>query len=148
MTTGTYIPPTTPSDQPQQQPKQSSGCLKWLAIGCGAIFLLGIVAFAALAFFVFRVIKATDVYKGALHRAQSDPRVVSVLGSPIEEGFFVTGSVNVDNGEGHANIDFPISGPKGQASVHVVATRDRDAWQYKVLTVKPRSGPVIDLLSP
>jgi len=58
----------------------------------------------------------------------------------------VKGSVNVDNDGGHANITFPISGPKGKATVEAVATRDAEKWVYTMLKVSPDGGPPIDLL--
>jgi hypothetical protein len=138
-----YIPPQTAGQQP---PPQKSGCLKWLAIGCSVIIVLGIVGVAVLAFGVFGVIKSTDAYKNARDRAASDPRVIAAIGSPVEQGWWVRGSVNVDNDGGHANIGFPISGPKGKAMVEAVATRNADKWVYTKLTVTPDGGPPIDLL--
>ncbi len=143
MTSGTYNAPQ-PIDPAQQQPKKS-GCLTAFLVGCGVLFVLGIGFVAVIVFVVFAAIKSSDVYKGAMSRVKSDPRVIAVLGSPIEEGWLVMGSVKIDNGEGRANIDFPISGPKGRAGVHAEATLGRDGWKYSVLTVKPRGGPIIDL---
>ena len=36
--------------------------------------------------------KSTDVYKAALARAQAHPSVIEALGSPIKEGFLVSGN--------------------------------------------------------
>jgi len=54
--------------------------------------------------------------------------------------------VNIDNNGGNANIDFPISGPKGSARVHAAATRDTEAWRYSTLVVRPAAGGEIDVL--
>jgi hypothetical protein len=59
----------------------------------------------------------------------------------------VTGSINVDATGGHATLDFPISGPKGKAVVHAVATKSGEKWEFNALTVKPENGPIIDLLA-
>jgi len=138
-----YIPP---QPQGQQPPPQKSGCLKWLLIGCSVLLVLGIAAVAVLVFVVFGAIRSTDAYKGARDRAVNDPRVIAALGSPIETGWWVKGSVNVDNDGGHANITFPISGPKGKATVEAIATRDAEKWVYTKLKVYPDGGPPIDLL--
>ena len=58
------------------------------------------------------------------------------------------GKVSVDNNGGTANIDFPISGPKGNARVHAAATRETDAWNYSSLVVRPEAGGEIDVLHP
>jgi hypothetical protein len=138
--TSTYVPPP-----PVAPPAKKSGCLKWGLIGCGsALVLFGIFA-VVIVVVVFGAMKKSDVYQEALRRAQSDPAVVAALGSPIEAGLMVTGSVNVDSSGGHATLDFPISGSKGKGTVHAVATKSGAGWEYSALTVKPDNGPLIDL---
>ncbi|MEA2238304.1 MAG: hypothetical protein QOC81_3028 [Thermoanaerobaculia bacterium] len=139
--TSTYVPPP-PVGVP---PAKKSGCLKWGLIGCGsALVLFGIFA-VVIVVVVFGAMKKSDVYQEALRRAQADPAVISALGTPIEAGLMVTGSVNVDSSGGHATLDFPISGPKGKATVHAVATKSGAGWEYSALTVKPDNGSLIDL---
>jgi hypothetical protein len=154
MTTTPTVPPPPPPMAPPPQPvpavtpppQKSSGCLKWSLIGCGIVIVLGVAFCAVVAIFIFGAIKRSDVYKGALERAQNDPRVIAALGTPIEAGWVVSGSVHVDNREGNAEINFPISGPKGKAKVHAIATIDEGKWKYETLTVQPEGGGgVIDL---
>ena len=45
---------------------------------------------------VFSAMKSTDVYKEALARAKADPAVVQALGSPIKDGFLLSGNTNVN----------------------------------------------------
>jgi hypothetical protein len=142
MTTTPTAPPV-----PAATPPQKSGCLKWAVIGCGVVIALFAAFCAVLVFVVFGAIKRSDVYKGALHRAQSDPRVIAALGEPIEPGFLVTGNVHVDTRSGDAEINFPISGPKQKAKVHAVATLENGQWKYETLTVTPENGAMIDLNS-
>ena len=139
--------PTAPPVPAATPPPQKSGCLKWAVIGCGVVIALFAAFCAVLVFVVFGAIKRSDVYKGALHRAQSDPRVIAALGEPIEPGFLVTGNVHVDTRSGDAEINFPISGPKGKAKVHAVATLETGQWKYETLTVTPENGAMIDLNS-
>jgi hypothetical protein len=117
-----------------------------LAIGCSIITVLLMAALVALFVFVFSVIKRSDVYREAFTRATNDPRVVAALGTPIEKGWWVIGSVHLDDTTGTANIDFPISGPKGSARVHAAASRESDAWSYSSLVVRPAAGGEIDVL--
>ena len=147
MTVNAY-PPGSPSapPPPPQAPAKSSGCLKWALIGCGAALVLGVAFVAILTMVVFGAIKHSDVYREALRRAQNDPAVIAALGTPIEAGFYATGSVNVNNGAGNANVDFPISGPKGKATVHAVATKNGSAWEYSEMKVTPAGGSVINIL--
>ncbi len=149
---GSFTPPqgsyTLPPGAPPPPPAKSSGCWKALAIGCSIILVLGLAAMIALFVFVFSVIKRSDVYREAYNRATSDPRVIERLGTPIEKGWWVMGSVRLDNNEGTANIDFPISGPKAKARVHAAASYDGSRWTYSSLMVRPDVGGEIDVLKP
>jgi hypothetical protein len=150
---GSYTPPQgsytqQPPGAPPPPPQKSSGCWKALFIGCGVIIVLGLAAMIALFVFVFSVIKRSDVYREAYTRATSDPRVVEALGTPIEKGWWVVGSVHLDNNAGTADIDFPISGPKGKARVHAVASYDGSTWTYSSLVVRLDAGGEIDVLHP
>lgn len=148
--TGSFTPPQgsyTPPTGATPPPKSGSGCWKALAIGCSVIIVLGAAALISLFIFVFSVIKRTDVYREAYHRASTDPRVIAALGTPIEKGWWVFGSVNIDNESGNADFSFPISGPKEKARVHVGATYNGN-WTYTELVVKPDNGGDIDVLHP
>jgi len=137
---------TLPPGAPPPPPVKSSGCWKALAIGCGIIVVLGAAAVIAVVVLVFSVIKRSDVYREAYTRASNDPRVIAALGTPIEKGWWVMGKVNLDNNTGEANIDFPISGPKGSARVHAAASHENDTWTYSSLVVRPAAGGEIDVL--
>ncbi len=129
-------------------PPKNSGCLKWAAIGCAVVVMLGAVAMAGVVILVFGAIRSTDAYKDSLRRAQNDPRVIAAIGAPVKPGWYVTGNVNVNNADGTADINYPISGSRGEATVHVVATRSTSGWSYSRMTVDPDKGSSIDLLSP
>jgi hypothetical protein len=149
---GSYTSPqgsyTVPPGAPPAPPQKSGGCWKALAIGCSVILVLAFAAMIALFVFVFSVIKRSDVYRQAFSRATADPRVITALGTPIEKGWWVIGSVKLDNDTGSANIDFPISGPKGSARVHARASYDGNTWTYSSLIVRPEAGGEIDILHP
>jgi hypothetical protein len=147
--TGTFTPQQgsyTPAPGTPAPPAKSGGCLKAALVGCSIILVVGAIAVVALVVFVFSVIKRSDVYREAYTRSASDPRVVAALGNPIEKGWWVMGKVSIEGNSGIANMDFPISGPKASARVHVSATRDADAWNYSTLIVRPDSGGEIDVL--
>lgn len=119
----------------------------WVVGGCGVIIVAGI----AFVIFLFTVVvgamRSSDAYRQGLTRAQNDSRVQEALGTPIEPGYFVSGSVNVENDEGTADINFAIKGPKGKAKVYVEGTKTRGRWTYTSMVVTPENGPEIDLLS-
>lgn len=150
------VPPTpsqrydyTAPAQPGAQPKKSSGCWKWGAIGCIVVIVLFVGGIGAILAIVFGAIKSSDLYKGALLTAQKDPRVIAAIGSPVQPGFWVAGNVNVDGRTGQGEISFPISGPTGRAVVHAAGTKSAGTWHYDALSVKVRgSASEINLLQP
>ena len=135
-----------PTPQNQQQQPQKSGCLTWFAIGCVVVIVLGVAGIGGIFYFVVSLIRSSDVFKEALHRAQSNPQVIAALGQPIEPGIWAAGSINIDNNSGNADITFPIKGPNGKASIEVTATKRGGQWTYSRMRVNPEKGPVIDLL--
>ena len=133
-----------------QGPKKGCfGCSLALVIPMGCLTLLLVVAgiVAAIVFGVFGAMKSSDVYKQALARAQSSPTVIEAMGTPIEAGMFLSGNINVQNASGNADINIPISGPKGKAVIHAVATKEGGVWSFTTLNVTIQaSGERIDLL--
>lgn len=111
--------------------------------------MLGALAGAGFFYFVMNIIKSTDVYADSLKKAQNSAEVQAALGQPIEAGWMMQGSVNVDNGAGNADFSIPLSGPKGEGTLIVKAERaPGSAWQYKALEVQiTGSDQKIDLRS-
>jgi TonB family protein len=63
------------------------------------------------------------------------------LGTPIEAGWFVTGSIATSGSGSHADLSIPISGPKGSGTLHVVALKspfsaESGDWKITVLEAK------------
>lgn len=145
----TAVPPSYQQYQPPQQPpatKSSSGCLKWSLIGCGVLLFLGAAFTAAVLLVVLGAIRSSDVFRHARDRAAADPRVIAALGTPIETGWLITGSIHADNSSGDADFTFSLSGPRGKASVQVEATLEHGSWKYTRLLVHPDRGEDIDVL--
>jgi hypothetical protein len=93
------------------------------------------------------MIKSSEVYQEAIGRAVADPYVQTALGTPIEEGFLVTGNVKVSDSSGQASLSIPISGPNGKARIYAEASKSRGRWMFSRLTVEVRgTRQIIDLL--
>jgi hypothetical protein len=119
----------------------------WLWL-LAVLFASGLLFVFGLLTLIFSAMRNSDVAKEATTMAQSNSAVVQRLGSPIEEGFFVSGSVNVGEGTGDADLSVPISGPKGKATVSVTAHKSAGVWNYSLMQVGIAStGERIDLLS-
>jgi hypothetical protein len=106
-----------------------------------------VLAFIALiAAVVFGAMKSTDVYKTAVATAKAHPAVTEVLGTPVEEGMFLSGNTNVTDASGNADLSIPISGPKGKGKIFVVASKSAGRWTYTTMVVEiAKSGERIDL---
>lgn len=122
---------------------------KLLAGLLAAIFVLGIIAVLGIFSLVMSSMKGSDPAKQALARARSNPAVVQQLGTPIEEGWFVSGAINVSSDSGDADLALPISGPMGKAVLHVTASKSAGTWTYSLMQASMQgSGEKIDLLEP
>jgi hypothetical protein len=110
--------------------------------------LILFVAFVgSIALIVFSAMKSTDVYKDALARAKANSAVTEALGSPITEGFLISGNTNVNGASGEANLSIPISGPKGKGTIYAAANKSLGQWNYSGLVVEiAKKHQRIDLL--
>ena len=122
---------------------------KWFVpVGCFSICLLFAGLIALVLTFAFGVMKSSDAYKLALARARASPAVVEALGSPIREGLFTSGNVNVSGPSGNAELSIPISGPKGSGTLYLEARKSTGEWSFSKLVVQIEpSHRRIDLLA-
>jgi hypothetical protein len=82
-----------------------------------------------------------------LARAKADPAVVEALGSPIRDGFLVSGNTNVNGVSGESNLAIPIFGPRGEGTIYVSASKSLGRWNYSGLVVEVgQTHERIDLL--
>ncbi len=110
---------------------------KWFVpLGCFTVALMFLVFAGSIVVIVFSAMKSTDVYKEALARAKADPAVIEALGSPIKDGFLVSGNSNVNGASGESNLAIRISGPKGKGTIYVSATKSLGRWVYSGLVVE------------
>ena len=107
-----------------------------MPLGCFTVALLFLVFVGSIVLIVFSAMKSTDVYKAALARTKADPAVTEALGSPIKDGFLVSGNTNVNGASGESNLAIPISGPKGKGTIYVSATKSLGRWIYSGLVVE------------
>ena len=99
---------------------------KWFVpAGCLTIILLFIAFVGSMVMIVFSAIKSTDLYKDPLARAKTHPAVIEALGSPIREGFLVSGNTNVNAASGEGNLSIPSLVLKEKARF---TSRRRNRW--------------------
>src|SRR5580765_5262189 len=119
----------------------------FVPVGCFTLALLFLAFVGSILVIVFSAMKSTDVYKEALARAKKDPAVIEAIGSPITDGFLMSGNTNVNGASGESNLAIPISGPKGKGTIYVSATKSLGQWNYLGLVVEVgQTHQRIDLL--
>ena len=140
-------PPFTPAPQPQPAGWWSRNWKWFVPTGCCLTpLVLGGALAAFIVLVIFGAMKQTDVYQTALARAKADQRVTNALGTPIEEGWLLSGNTEVSGSSGKADLTIPISGPKGKGTIYAVATKSAGEWTYSKLVVKIDStGETIDI---
>ena len=114
--------------------------------GCLVSIVLALTFGAGILAIVFGALKSSDAYKTAVARAKANPAVVEALGTPIEEGLFLSGKTNVNGPSGEADLSIPLSGPKGKGTLYVLATKSAGQWTYQTLVFEDaQPGQRIDL---
>ena len=118
-----------------------------MPLGCFTVMLLFVIFVGSILVIVFDAMKSTDVYKDALSQARGNSAVIEALGTPIKDGFLVSGNTNVNGASGEANLAIPISGPKGKGTIYVSAKKSLGQWKYSGLVVEVgQTHERIDLL--
>jgi len=120
----------------------------WVVVPLAVVGFLGSLAvFAAvIVSVVFGILKSTDPYQQAVSRSRANAVVISALGTPIKEGWFLQGQVNYENQTGNAELSIPLTGPKGSGTVYIVGKRVGGKWSYSRIAVTlDKTHEVVDL---
>lgn len=109
---------------------------KWFVpTGCVSILLIFVLFIAGIFFGVTSMMTNSDAYKGAMIQVQHNKLVIEKLGTPIESDGMTSGSINTTNNDsGNCNLQIPIKGPKGKATLFIIAEK-RGTWKYSEMTV-------------
>ncbi|EZH74912.1 hypothetical protein ATO12_09270 [Aquimarina atlantica] len=115
--------------------------------GCLTLIVLFFVFLGSLIFGVSELITESAPYQDALFKVNEDEYVVNILGEPIETNGIMNGNLSYKNNTGSADISIPIKGPKGEAQLYVVGTKQNDRWTYKEMyVIIDETDEQIDLL--
>jgi hypothetical protein len=136
-------------NSPQQKGWFSRNWKWFIPVGCLSVVVMAVAVVAAGIYFVFGAIKSSDVYQQALAKTRSNPAVVRELGEPIEAGWRISGSINVSNDSGNADVRIPVSGPKKSGAVYATAIKKQGKWDFSTLEVEIEGDTKrINLLTP
>jgi hypothetical protein len=117
---------------------------RWAQYGLAAYAGITVIA-VVLVLVVTTLMKHTMAFELAQSQISKDPRVVQLLGSPLDMGM-VRGSIATSAGAGTANISFPVEGPKGAGQAYVSASSRADRWTLTYLEVAFESGMRIPIV--
>ena len=123
----------------------------WLQRNGVAVLVVGAILALSCAgvVWIFSLFRSSDAYTLAVAAARSDSRVSERLGTPIEEGFFTTGSIHVNGGgSGNASLKIPLSGPKASGTLYAVARRDAGEWKLTRLVFEDADAKRVELIAP
>ncbi|HEX7260968.1 MAG TPA: cytochrome c oxidase assembly factor Coa1 family protein [Luteolibacter sp.] len=114
-----FGPPPIPRPAP---PGWWSRHWKWaVPVFAGLSFCLFMALMILFISVVVGSIKSSEPYKAPLAKAVANPQVQAALGTPVIDGFFMSGRINTAGPTGNASLEIPISGPKGKGKLFVEA---------------------------
>lgn len=116
-------------------------------VGCGCMLpiIAGVVFCGGTIVGVGASMKSSEPYRLGLEAARNDPAVLAAFGGSIEPGTMVSGSINIENNNGNAEMSIPISGPGGKGSIEVKGTKLAGLWTMERIVVVKESGERWDL---
>ena len=122
---------------------------KILLIVAGVVIVLGliVVLFAGgLTFFVFRTISNSPAADTARAYLRTNEQLKQEIGEVKDFGWFVTGNINVSNGDGVATLYMKAIGEKGEADTRVdLGYRNNRNWRVTGASYT-RNGKTVDLM--
>src|SRR3712207_7020938 len=72
------------------------------------LFRPGVAVLGGIFLVAMSAMKSSDVYKGVLERARSNPEAVAALGEPIKDGWLVQDRKSTRLNSSHANISYAV----------------------------------------
>jgi hypothetical protein len=149
------LPPPLPPGPSAAPPPPTARAPGWwdrhwrgAALSIGVCVVLG---FAALFLWVVGSFRDSVPYRYALHAVRTDLQAQAALGVPIEPSWMVQGHKNWGDGRETMNINFAVSGPRGEGRVWVMAEREGadGEWRYPWLVLeRPGAPEPVDLHRP
>ena len=135
---------------PQPRPGWWKRNWKWFVpVSLVCMLLVGVGVIALIVTVVMGSVKSSTPYTRALAQAKTDPTLTAEMGSPIEAGWYVTGSIRSTGQNSFADLTFPIRGPNKSGTLHVVALKSTlvqgmEDWKITVLEARidGRSEPI------
>ena len=122
---------------------------KILLIVAGIVIVLGLIVVllaGGITFFVFRTISNSPAADTARTYLRNNEQLKQEIGEVKDFGWFVTGNINVSNGDGVATLYMKAIGEKGEADTRVdLGYRNNRNWRVTGASYT-RNGKTVDLM--
>lgn len=119
------------------------------AIAAAVFYGLGALLFIGIFVAGFVVLFNLEPFETIKHEARINPEIARHVGSPVEVGSWVSGSVD-DNGQtGDADVTVSVSGPLASGTLRMVSVKRNGVWIVrKMVLTLDGTGQVIGLSPP
>ena len=124
-------PPTPPQTAKAAAEAKKKG--KWVLVGVVAIISLCIACIGVFMVVIFSIMRSSDAYQLAIETMKNDPTAQQVLGVPIKDGIFITGSVEDNGSSGNADLEIPVNGGNQSGTLYVTAVKEENTWRLTYL---------------
>jgi uncharacterized membrane protein len=94
---------------------------------------------------ILGAIKGSEPYRMSMEGVRSSAAVKAVLGERIEPGYFVSGQLQINGGDGRAAFEIPLHGSDGEGTAYSHALKKEGVWDLIVLIVRVpgRQDPIV-----
>jgi Cytochrome oxidase complex assembly protein 1 len=103
---------------------------KWRNAGLILLFVI----FPLLFMSIGKILKG-EAFDKSLSVISANEKVIELIGTPIEAGYFVMGSIQTSGPDGEASLQYSVVGPKGSADVYVLAFKKMEKWSLDEVVV-------------
>jgi ABC-type lipoprotein release transport system permease subunit len=125
---------------------------KIIIIVVSVIVVLGLIvvlSVGGIVGFVFYSIGNSEAAKVSKEFLRNNERLKQDIGEVKDFGSFVTGNINVTNGDGAAELHFKVIGERKEVNATVeLIFRSSHQWRVTAASYRNEAGEKIDLLNP
>jgi cytochrome oxidase complex assembly protein 1 len=124
-----------PSEPTRAKSKQGRN-----ALILASVFVFPLLILAALFLFLRDSGFKTAAADPAIYKSQTSPAMVALLGTPMQPGWPIRGTLTTHQGFGNAVLRIPLAGPRAQGTLFESARRQRGKWQLCSLVFQSSDG--------
>jgi len=122
---------------------------KWAvpSIGCLSLIIITVIFASTMVMKLTGLFKDSEPYQTGMETLTKNELVIEILGEPIETNGNIEGKVSYNNEDGNVDLKVPVKGPKGEATLIVIAEKKDGEWVYHIMEVSINdTNEKIDLL--